>query len=168
MRCSEQPWSQVLASVSAARRSPSTGVSQQDCEEATGEKVCIQKRRRQEIPRFSTPPLLLARCLVDLLSRFAIIRRRNASWLAANPDGGFMKRTAIALKIPQYQRDHGLFSLDICLSRCTMASAKSMHDSVQKSLNSFDYCSSFANHWMSLFPRRWCELRDARKQFGCL
>jgi hypothetical protein len=80
-----------------------------------------------------------------------------------------MKRTAIALKIPRYQRDHGLFCLlDIFLSRCTMASANSMQVSVQKSLNSFDYCSSFANHWMSFFSLRWCELRDTRKQFGCL
>ena len=110
------PGPQVLASVSAARRSPPTGVSQLGCVEATGEKVCIQKRRRQEIPRFSIPPLLLARCLVDLLSRFAIIRRRNASWLAVNPDGGFMKRTAIALKIPQYQRGHGLFSRHLLVS----------------------------------------------------
>jgi hypothetical protein len=116
MQCSEQPWSQVLASVSAARRSPPTGVLQQGCVEATGEKVCIQKRRQQEISRFSIPPLLLARCLVDLLSRFAIIRRRNASWLGAIPGRGFMKRIAIALKILQYQRDHGLFSRHLLVS----------------------------------------------------
>jgi len=70
-----------------------------------------------------------------------------------------MKRIAIALKIPQYQRDHGLFSLDICLSRCTMASENSMQDSVQKSLTSFDYCSSIANHWMSFSPAGGANLK---------
>jgi len=150
MQCSEKPWSQVLAGVSAARRLPPTGVSPQGCVEATGEKVHPETTTRY--PLLLHTSLLLVRCLVDLLSRFAIIQRRNASWLAANLGGGFMKRTAIALKTPQYQREHGLFPLDICLSRCTIAFANSMQDAAQKSLNSFDKCSSLANRWMSIFP----------------
>jgi hypothetical protein len=73
--------------------------------------------------------------------------------LAANLGGGFMKRTAIALKIPSVLRVPWLFFFIRNLLVSLYYHLRTpCGDSVQKSLISFDCCSTFANHWLSFFP----------------